>query len=96
MTAIQKELFRKAVLRVLDSNRTRYGLGLVAIGHLLAPYAFTARDFESAQSFSNAIADALQYLGDKKFCEEVGKAISQENRAWRITEAGLAFIDEQA
>ena len=95
MNAEAKELFRKAVLRVLDSNRSRYGLGVVAIGHQLMPFGFSARNFDSTEAFSNAIADALQYLGDKKFLEEVGKAISQENRAWRITGAGIAYLDEQ-
>lgn len=96
MNAEQKELFRKAILRVLDANRTRYGLGIVAIAHALTIYSFTIANFSGdAKAFHDAIADAIQYLTDKGFVEEAMKGISKENRAWRITDAGIAFIDEQ-
>src|SRR4030095_1075949 len=33
MNPQQRELFRLALLRVLDANQTRYGLGLTALAH---------------------------------------------------------------
>lgn len=95
MNAESKQLFRKAILRVLDANRTRYGLGIVAIGHLLAAYSFTVATFQGdASAFHAAIADALQYFCDKGLAEEVRKEIDPANRAWRLTDKGIAHVDE--
>jgi hypothetical protein len=93
MNSEQKELFRLAMLRVFDANRTRYGLGIVAIAHHLTPFGFGAKDFKGADEFYAAIEDELQYLCDKNFAEEALKNISAENRAWRITRDGIAFVD---
>lgn len=96
MNPEQKELFRLALLRVLDANRTRYGLGVVAIAHALRIFSFTAGDFGGdARAFHDAIADELQYLGDKGMIEEALKAISKDNRAFRITEKGIGYVDER-
>ena len=95
MNAEQKELFRKAILRVLDEQRTRYGLGIVALGFHVRKFGFSAANFESDKEFHDAFADALQYLDDKHLVEEALKSVSKENRAWRITGTGIAFVDEQ-
>ena len=96
MNAEQKELFRKAILRVLDGNRSRFGLGIVAIGHLLVAYSFTVATFKGdAAAFREAIADALQYLCDKGLAEEVRKETDAANRAWRLTDKGIEHLDER-
>lgn len=96
MTPEQKENFRLAILRVLDANRTRFGLGIVAIGHALRIFAFTAANFGGdMKAMYDAIADELQYLGDKGLIEEALKVISKDNRSWRITDKGIGYIDER-
>lgn len=96
MTPQQKEDFRLAILRVLDANRTRYGLGIVAIAHAVRAFAFSAANFQGeVKAFHDAIADELQYLGDKGMTEEALKVISKDNRAWRITEGGIRYLDER-
>lgn len=87
MNAAQQELFDLALLRVLDANRTRYGLTVAAIGHLMAEFGFPSPD-------QNVVLDRIEYLGNKKLLEEVSKIIGKANRAWRITEAGLNHVDQ--
>lgn len=97
MTPEQKENFRLAILRVLDANRTRYGLGITAIAHAIRAFAWSAANFGGdLKAFHDAIADALQYLGDKGFVEEALKMMSKDNRAWRITDKGIGYLDERA
>jgi hypothetical protein len=93
MNSERKELFRLAILRVLDEQRTRFGLGIVALAFHLRKFGFTAADFGDEGKFFEAIADDLEYLTNKNFVEEVLKQVSKENRAWRITKAGIAFVD---
>ena len=93
MNPEQKELFRAAILRVLDANRTRWGLGLRALALHLGPFGFTEAQFADTDEFHAAIADALQYLCDKHLAEEALKVVSAANRAWRITTAGIDFLD---
>jgi hypothetical protein len=88
MSSQQQELFRLALLRVFDANRTRFGLGIEAVRHLAGLFGFVFPDRE-------ATAEAIDYLAGKQFLEEVAKRISPENRAWRITAAGIAFLDER-
>jgi len=86
MTPEQKELFRRAILLALDANNTRFGLGIPALRLALGGFGFPGAD-------GAAIADEVDYLAGKGFVEEVLKKVSRENRAWRITTAGLAFLD---
>jgi len=95
MTTEQKELFQTAVLRVLDANRSRWGLGVAAVGHHLAPFGFSAASFASVESFHAAIADAVQYLCDKHLAEEVPKVVGAGNRVWRIRTEGIDYLDER-
>jgi hypothetical protein len=88
MTSDQKELFRVAVLRVFAANKTRFGLGLPAVAHLATLFGFT--DVAPEET-----AEAVEYLEHKQLLAEVPKTISPENRAWRITPAGVAFLDER-
>ena len=96
MNPEQKEFFRLAILRVLDLNRTRYGLGTVALVHHLAQFDYSSRKFGGdMKAFESELMDALQYLTDKGLIEEALKVVSRENRAWRITTDGIAYIDSQ-
>lgn len=78
-----------AILRVLDANRTRFGLGPAGIGHALPIYGF-----EGAKE--DGVAEELEYLGRKELVIEVLKVVSRENRAWRITEAGIGYLDARS
>ena len=88
MTNEQKELFRKAILEVLSANSTRHGLPAVAIAHHLHLFGFSSPRTDD-------VLDALDYLEhrDPPLVEQAVKVISKENRAWRITQAGEAFLD---
>jgi hypothetical protein len=85
MTPEQKELFRLAVLRVLDANNTRFGLGRSAIGHSMTLFGFP-------QPKTEDLDVTLEYLEGKKLIYEVLKGISPENRAWKITAEGTDYV----
>lgn len=78
-----------AILRVLDANRTRFGLGLDAVGHLIVQYGFQSPKQE-------LLADRVDYLARKELVEEVAKTMNKANRAWRITEVGINHVDNHA
>lgn len=80
-----RELFRKALLRVLDANNTRFGLGAKALGHLVASYGFSSPN-------ESDLKTELQYLEDKKLITECMKGVSPENRSWRISAEGRDFV----
>jgi hypothetical protein len=86
----QQELFRVAILRVLEANPTRRGLPLRGIGLMLSQFGFP-------NPAETDLADALDYLErrDPPLIDQPLKIISKENRAWRITGAGVAFLDSQ-
>lgn len=86
MNGEQRELFRLAVLRVFESNNTRFGLGVPAVRHALGVFGFAGAE-------EGDVRDEIEYLGSKGLVEEVLKKISRENRAWRITSEGIAFLD---
>ncbi len=86
MTSEQRELLRRAILRVLEANNTRFGLGVEAVRNALVMFGFQGAE-------AGTVADEIGYLVDKGLVEEVLKKISRENRAWRITRDGMAFLD---
>ena len=86
MTPEQRELFRLAILRVLDANNTRFGLGVPAVAHLMGMFGFPGPDAREVQ-------DQIEYLAGKGLVEEVLKNISRENRSWRISPDGISFLD---
>lgn len=88
MTPAQQELFDLAILRVLDANRTRFGMPVEAIAHLLAQFGFPHPNLE-------VVLDRLDYLGRKEWVEEVLKVANKANRAWRITTGGINQVDER-
>lgn len=89
MTNEQRELFRQAILRVLDSNNTRFGLGVSAVQHSTVLFGFPSPK-------ASDVSAELQYLADKNLIVECLKGISPENRAWRITAAGRDYLAQLA
>lgn len=89
MNSQQRELFRLACLRVMGANDTRFGLGIEAVGHLAGRFGFPSPEAGETE-------EAIHYLARKNLLEEVPKAVSPENRVWRITGAGIAFLDERS
>ncbi len=96
MNAEQKELLRLAILRVMDANRTRFGLGIVAIGYHLNQFGFSAGNCGGQEKYAELLADEIDYLTSKQLVEEVAKTVSRENRAWRLTSEGIAFLDQRS
>jgi hypothetical protein len=89
MTAEQQEFFRLAILKVLDSNKTRFGLSVPAIIHVLPMFGFPHAEAE-------AVLDEMEYLGRRELVTEVLKVVSKENRCWRITQVGIGFLDARS
>ena len=88
MNAEQKELLREAVLRVLDMNRTRFGLPATAIRLHVGQFGFPGASVEQIQ-------EEADYLVGKGLAREVLKIISREITNWQITQEGIAFLDSQ-
>lgn len=93
MTPAQQELFDRAILRVLDTNRTRYGLPADTLGHQLPQFGFDIRD--RTETDNDYLLDRVDYLVRKGLVEEVTKLVGKANRAWRITPAGINHVDER-
>lgn len=80
-----RELLRLALLRVLEANPTRYGLGIEALRHLVYAFGFSLPEAE-------CVENEIRYFEDKGFVTGIAKPISPENRVWRITAAGRDFL----
>jgi len=85
MTAAQRELYRAALLRVLDANETQYGLSAMVLAVHVAVFGFRGLGAELATT-------ELRYLQDKGLVNRPSKAISPENQTWRITAAGRDWL----
>lgn len=86
MNGEQRERLRLALLRVLEANNTRFGLGAPALQHLVEGFGFVGVGLE-------VVKDEVDYLVRKELVVEVLKVVSRENRCWRITEVGVGFLD---
>lgn len=81
MTATQREQLRLSLLRFLEANNTRFGLStelLLQMARAEGRPVLARPDVEAE----------LQYLFDKGYATEAAKALSPENRNWRITANG--------
>ena len=83
-----KEILHAALLKIMDANRTRFGLQALSLSLHLRGAAIIAGKEEVVQ--------ALDYLGSRTppLGEETHPEIDRENRAWKITEAGIRYADE--
>jgi hypothetical protein len=81
-------IFHGALLKIMDTNRTRFGLQAATLLLQLRGVAIVATEEEVAQ--------ALDYLGNRPapLVEETRPEIDRENRAWRITEEGIRYVDQ--
>lgn len=85
MNAASRELFRIALLRVMESNKTRRGLGAQALALLVGAFGFSpsAEDLQAA----------LEYLEGKGFIYSPAKTLTPESRTWLITDAGQIALE---
>jgi hypothetical protein len=84
-----KEIFHAALLKLMDTNRTRFGLQAATLLLQLRGVAIVASKDEVIQ--------ALDYLASRTppLVEETRPEIDRENRAWKITEEGIRYVDER-
>jgi len=83
MSPEQTELFHLGILRVLDQNGTRFGLGIEAIRMRLTPMGFTATAGDTNK--------ALEYLEDPAigFVATIHRGhFNPANQTWKITAPG--------
>jgi hypothetical protein len=80
------ELFDQAILLVLQSNNTRFGLTAQALCTFCRAYGFQSEEKETL--------DRLEYLAGKNLAAEVPKIIDKTFRAWKITAAGRQYLDD--
>lgn len=85
MNPIEREQLRLSLLRFLEENPTKMGMGA---GLLLQ----MARSEGRSELTRAEVLAELQYLSDKGFVADVAKSISPENRCYRITGQGRDFI----
>ncbi len=84
-----KEGLRQDLLEALLARGTRFGTSAAVISR----HVKQLFDRETTEAECEA---ELEYLADTRrgLVEEVAKMLSTENRVWRITRAGRAFLDE--
>ena len=83
-----KEIFHAALLKIMDANRTRFGLQAPVLALHLRALAVGATPDE--------IVQALEYFGSRPapLVEETRPEIDRENRAWKITAEGIRYVDQ--
>jgi hypothetical protein len=83
-----KEILHGALLKIMDANRTRFGLQAATLMLQLRGEAIIAGKDEVIQ--------ALDYLGSRTppLVQETRPEIDRENRAWIITGGGIRYVDE--
>lgn len=77
-------LRREAVLRVLDCNRTRYGLAAPVVVRLLPTEGFTAAISE--------VQKDLDWLLDQQFVRTTHRPLAPEQTGYVITAAGREIL----
>ena len=83
-----KEILHSALLKIMDANRTRFGLQAIPLMLQLRGEAIVASQDE--------IIQAQDYLGSRTppLVEETRPEINRENRAWKITAEGIRYMDQ--
>jgi hypothetical protein len=83
-----KEILHAALLKIMDTNRTRFGLQAATLSLQLRGEAIVADKEE--------VTEALDYLGSRNppLVHETRPQIDRELRAWKITTAGILYADE--
>lgn len=88
MSLAQRELLQLAVLRVLDANHTRFGLGVDAVTLHASALGFAKLTRDSTEI-------ELEYLEGKGLVEPVQKTLEPGNRCWKRTAAGRDYLSER-
>lgn len=83
MTLCEKEQLRRVLLLILEA--ARHGLTLREIANLAELRAFKNADAEFVEN--------LEWLCAEGYAEETRTGISKLTRAWRITDAGVEYLD---
>ena len=83
MTLKEKEQLRNIILLILEAGRP--GLTLREVSNKAQ-----LRDFNNPDS---DFADALDWLTAHGFAEEIRVGIGKLTRAWRISDAGVEYLD---
>lgn len=84
LTPIQKQILRENLLRALESVRRGLPLETLRAGVLQSGFNVS----------ENVVLDALNWLVRKGFAEESRADFSDVVRIWKITDAGIAFLDK--
>jgi hypothetical protein len=86
MTTTERELFRNTLLIQLEFA-SKMGLPIATLvnGAKIAGFPIDSKDAEKE----------LDYLVDKTFAEETTRAVSPENKRWRITASGRDYLATQ-
>lgn len=90
MNAEQEQLLDEAILRILDENDQRFGLGANALSHLVGRFGFTVD--------KDAIVRRMEYMADTDigYVRQVDKGnFNTAARTWRITAKGTNHLREQ-
>jgi hypothetical protein len=87
---VDSSILRNDILLVLNANRSRFGLGVQTL-------LTTVRYQFQVTVTKDEMLDHVDYLcrTDKPLAEEVQRQFNKQDRAWRITETGIAWLDEQ-
>ncbi len=88
MNAEQREALHIVLLRLLDANQTRFGLGPQALSVLAGTYGFAAARPDVIEKEMDYLAHAQNALA-----EEVDRGnFNPQNRTWRITPKGRNLL----
>jgi hypothetical protein len=77
-----------ALLLTMHTNNTPLGLPASALRLLV-------RDFGGGTPYEDDVTARLEYLAMKGLAAEISGKVHIRNRAWKITELGRQYIDEQ-
>lgn len=83
-----REKLQEAILRVLDANHTRFGLGVDAVTLHASCEGF-------AKLHRAQVEIELEYLAEKGLVEPVGKTLEPAHRVWKRTAAGRDYLSER-
>lgn len=89
MTIEQKKIFRSALLQIFAANVTRFGLGIRAIVTNLEAFGFP-------KASEDDVEEAIRYWesNETPCLEKLKASNTPADRRWRITKAGIDWVEE--
>lgn len=76
------------LLKSLEANNTQFGLPAQALRLIV-------RTEWGVPATEERVTARLEYLADKGLAAEVTRVLHKAKRAWKITDAGRRYVDEQ-